>query len=153
MFGDGQGASSILLPILRPTASPQRKGLPQRCSLPRPRPLTHVDIHRLGGGAFCGQTLPSALLSGRTVVTEDSPAGGIGPRGIHSPVSIDDGPAPRTSKCWRWQIRTREVIRSSSPSLPYWWGTRIPSPRNLHTPPCSCDFLIAPTWEGRGGEP
>ena len=61
MFGDGQGASASFLPILRPTASPQRKGLPQWCSL-KPRPLAHVDIHGLGGGAFCGQTLPSALL-------------------------------------------------------------------------------------------
>ena len=135
MFGDGQGASASFLPILRPTASPQRKGLPQWCSL-KPRPLAHVDIHGLGGGAFCGQTLPSALLPGRTVVPEDSPAGGIGPRGIHSPVSIDDGPAPRTSKCWRWQIRTCEVILSSPPLTSLLAG-------NPHIPP-TCTHPHAP---------
>lgn len=110
VWGWPGGASTSLLPILRPTAFPseerQRGGFHLR---PRCRPLTHVDIHRLGRGAFRRQTLPHALLSRRTAVPEDSPAGSVGPRGIHSPVSINDGPAPRATKCWRWQIRTCEV--------------------------------------------
>lgn len=152
MFGGGQGPSAGLLPILRPTGSPQRKGLPQRCGLPRPRPLAHVDIHGLGGGAFCGQTLPSALLPGRTVVPEDSPAGGIGPRGIHSPVSIDDGPAPRTSKCWRWQIRTHEAVLSSSPLTSLLAGNPHTTPTCTlpHAPVAS---LLPPPGKEREGSP
>lgn len=30
---------------------------------------------------------------------EDSPSGWVGPRGVHSPVSVDDGPAPGAPKC------------------------------------------------------
>lgn len=152
MFGGGQGPSASLLPILRPTGSPQRKGLPQRCGLPRPRPLAHVDIHGLGGGAFCGQTLPSALLPGRTVVPEDSPAGGIGPRGIHSPVSIDDGPAPRTSKCWRWQIRTREAVLSSSPLTSLLAGNPH-TPQTCTLPHAPVASLLPPPGKEREGSP
>lgn len=88
------------IPLTFPPSLPPEGAAPSPAVL-LPQARAHVDVHGLGGGAVGGQALPCALLPRRTVVLEDSPTGRVGPRGIHSPVSIDDGPAPRASECWR----------------------------------------------------